>query len=46
MCRGFIKTGVAVAQAPRWQGAGRVAGPRVSSVPGLFAAGGVGSGSV
>src|SRR2546430_4141011 len=44
--RGFIKTGVAVAQAPRWQGAGRLPGPLESSCPGIFAAGDVRSGSV
>jgi thioredoxin reductase (NADPH) len=44
--RGFIKTGLAVAQAPAWQGAGRSPGPLESSRPGIFAAGDVRSGSV
>ncbi|MDR3404683.1 MAG: FAD-dependent oxidoreductase [Chthoniobacter sp.] len=44
--RGFIKTGVAVAQAPGWQGAGRSPGPLETSRPGIFAAGDVRSGSV
>ena len=44
--RGFIKTGVAVARAPGWQGAGRPPGPLESSRPGIFAAGDVRSGSV
>ncbi len=44
--RGFIKTGHAVAQSPRWQNAGRPPGMLESSVPGIFAAGDVRSGSV
>jgi thioredoxin reductase (NADPH) len=44
--RGFIKTGLAVAQAAGWQGAGRPPGPLESSRPGIFAAGDVRSGSV
>jgi thioredoxin reductase (NADPH) len=44
--RGFIKTGVTVAQAPAWQSAGRRPGQLESSCPGVFAAGDVRSGSV
>jgi len=44
--KGFICTGAAVAQAPAWQGAGRLPGPLETSIPGVFAAGDVRSGSV
>ncbi|MEP6668054.1 MAG: FAD-dependent oxidoreductase [Chthoniobacter sp.] len=44
--RGFIKTGLTVAQAPAWQGAGRPPGSLETSRPGVFAAGDVRSGSV
>jgi thioredoxin reductase (NADPH) len=44
--RGFIKTGVAVAGSPAWQGATRAPGPLETSRPRIFAAGDVRSGSV
>jgi thioredoxin reductase (NADPH) len=44
--KGFIKTGHRVAEAPAWKGLGRSPGPLETSVPGIFAAGDVRSGSV
>lgn len=44
--KGFIKTGAAVAHAPAWQKSRRAPGPMETSVPGIFAAGDVRSGSV
>jgi thioredoxin reductase (NADPH) len=44
--KGFIKTGTAVANAPAWQKSKRPPGPLETSVPGIFAAGDVRSGSV
>jgi len=44
--KGFIKTGTAVASAPSWQKSRRAPGPLETSVPGIFAAGDVRSGSV
>jgi thioredoxin reductase (NADPH) len=44
--RGFIKTGHAVSAAPAWAGATRPPGPLETSLPGIFAAGDVRSGSV
>jgi thioredoxin reductase (NADPH) len=44
--RGFIKTGPAVANAPAWKDAGRAPGALETSIPGIFAAGDVRSGSV
>ncbi|MEO6971104.1 MAG: hypothetical protein ABI217_09445 [Chthoniobacterales bacterium] len=44
--KGFIKTGAAVANAPAWQKSERAPGPLETSVPGIFAAGDVRSGSV
>jgi len=44
--RGFIKTGHAVAGAPAWADMGRPPGPLETSLPGIFAAGDVRSGSV
>ena len=44
--KGFIKTGAAVANAPAWQKSKRAPGPLETSVPGIFAAGDVRSGSV
>jgi thioredoxin reductase (NADPH) len=44
--RGFIKTGHAVSGAPAWAGVGRPPGPLETSLPGIFAAGDVRSGSV
>lgn len=44
--RGFIKTGAAVADAPAWRSAGRSPLPFETSLPGIFAAGDVRSGSV
>ena len=43
---GFIKTGTAVAATPVWQKSERPPGPLETSVPGIFAAGDVRSGSV
>jgi thioredoxin reductase (NADPH) len=44
--KGFIKTGLAVAGAPAWQGLGRQPAALETSRPGIFAAGDVRSGSV
>ena len=44
--RGFIKTGHAVTGAPAWASIGRPPGPLETSLPGIFAAGDVRSGSV
>jgi len=44
--KGFIKTGPAVAHAPAWKGSARPPGPLETSLPGIFAAGDVRSGSV
>ena len=44
--KGFIKTGTAVAEAPAWQKGKRGPGPLETSVPKIFAAGDVRSGSV
>lgn len=44
--KGFIKTGASVANAPAWQKSARAPGPLETSVPGIFAAGDVRSGSV
>ena len=44
--KGFIKTGAAVASAPAWKKSARAPGPLETSVPGIFAAGDVRSGSV
>src|SRR6202035_4776845 len=43
---GFIKTGHAVVDAAAWKGIGRSPGPLETSLPGIFAAGDVRSGSV
>jgi len=44
--KGFIKTGTAVANAPVWQSSKRQPTPLETSLPGIFAAGDVRSGSV
>jgi thioredoxin reductase (NADPH) len=44
--KGFIKTGHAVESAPAWAAAGRKPGALETSLPGIFAAGDVRSGSV
>jgi thioredoxin reductase (NADPH) len=44
--RGFIKTGMSVAGAPGWQGNKHQPSPLETSLPGIFAAGDVRSGSV
>ena len=44
--KGFVKTGNAVSGAPAWAGAGRPPSPLETSLPGIFAAGDVRSGSV
>ncbi|MDB6079177.1 MAG: thioredoxin reductase [Akkermansiaceae bacterium] len=44
--KGFIKTGRAVVDAPAWKGADRLPYPFETSMPGVFAAGDVRSGSV
>jgi len=44
--KGFIKTGSDVAEAPAWRGSKRQPGPLETSLPGIFAAGDVRSGSV
>jgi len=44
--RGFIKTGHAVSGSPAWAREGRPPGPLETSLPGIFAAGDVRSGSV
>ena len=44
--KGFIKTGMSVAGAPAWQANKHQPGPLETSLPGIFAAGDVRSGSV
>ena len=44
--KGFIKTGPAAANAPGWKASKRPPGPLETSLPGIFAAGDVRSGSV
>jgi len=44
--KGFIKTGATVADAPAWQASKHQPGPLETSLPGIFAAGDVRSGSV
>jgi len=44
--KGFIKTGRAIGSAPAWKGSARPPGPLETSLPGIFAAGDVRSGSV
>lgn len=44
--KGFIKTGTSVAAAPAWQSSKHQPGPLETSLPGIFAAGDVRSGSV
>jgi len=44
--KGFINTGVAVADSPTWRGNKHQPGPLETSLPGIFAAGDVRSGSV
>jgi thioredoxin reductase (NADPH) len=44
--KGFIKTGTSVAGAPAWQANKHQPGPLETSLPGIFAAGDVRSGSV
>src|SRR4051794_27600130 len=44
--KGFIKTGPAIADAPRWKDKKRSPGALETSLPGIFAAGDVRSGSV
>jgi thioredoxin reductase (NADPH) len=44
--KGFVKTGRAVANSPAWKGYGREPGMLETSIPGIFAAGDVRSGSV
>ena len=44
--KGFIKTGVSVAEAPAWQANKHQPSPLETSLPGIFAAGDVRSGSV
>src|SRR6266567_438403 len=44
--KGFIKTGADVAEAPAWHGSKRQPAPLETSLPGIFAAGDVRSGSV
>ncbi|PYL04449.1 MAG: thioredoxin reductase [Verrucomicrobia bacterium] len=44
--KGFIKTGISVAGAPAWQASKHQPGPLETSLPGIFAAGDVRSGSV
>ena len=44
--KGFIKTGADVVEAPLWRGSKRQPGPLETSLPGIFAAGDVRSGSV
>lgn len=44
--KGFVRTGLSVANAPAWQNAGRKPGPLETSWPGVFAAGDVRAGSV
>jgi thioredoxin reductase (NADPH) len=44
--KGFIKTGMSVGSAPAWQASKHQPGPLETSLPGIFAAGDVRSGSV
>jgi thioredoxin reductase (NADPH) len=44
--KGFVKTGMSVAGAPAWQASKHQPGPLETSLPGIFAAGDVRSGSV
>src|SRR6476659_3764818 len=44
--KGFVKTGISVAGAPAWQASKHQPGPLETSLPGIFAAGDVRSGSV
>ena len=44
--KGFIKTGAAVADAPAWRASKQQPTPLETSLPGIFAAGDVRSGSV
>jgi thioredoxin reductase (NADPH) len=44
--KGFIKTGTSVAEAPAWKSSKHRPGPLETSLPGIFAAGDVRSGSV
>jgi thioredoxin reductase (NADPH) len=44
--KGFIKTGMSVAGAPAWKANKHQPGPLETSLPGIFAAGDVRSGSV
>ncbi len=44
--RGFVKTGAAAADSPEWKTKGGKPGPLETSLPGIFAAGDVRSGSV
>jgi thioredoxin reductase (NADPH) len=44
--KGFIKTGADVIETPAWRGSKRQPGPLETSLPGIFAAGDVRSGSV
>jgi thioredoxin reductase (NADPH) len=44
--KGFVKTGAAVADAPAWRASKHQPGPLETSLPGIFAAGDVRSGSV
>jgi thioredoxin reductase (NADPH) len=44
--KGFIKTGADVVETPAWRGSKRQPGPLETSLPGIFAAGDVRSGSV
>jgi thioredoxin reductase (NADPH) len=44
--KGFIKTGSEIAEAPAWRASKRQPGPLETSLPGIFAAGDVRSGSV
>ena len=44
--KGFVKTGLSVANAPAWKALGRTPGTLETSRPGIFAAGDVRSGSV
>src|SRR5207302_260549 len=44
--KGFVKTGISVAAAPAWQASKHQPGPLETSLPGIFAAGDVRSGSV
>jgi thioredoxin reductase (NADPH) len=44
--KGFVKTGADVADSPWWKGHSRLPSPLETSVPGIFAAGDVRSGSI